>query len=216
MPYCPKVIIKNIQSYKRNKSLFYRNRRFCPCFLIVSSCSFSTFSWPENVTINNDHFCLNSQCREYFIVRKFIIVMRCFIFTLWIQQTCNRTNLTNLNFKRIVISVLISRVFHYVDFQRFGDLKTRFLHNDHFCINKKCSKYFVVLKFVIVMWCDVFNLICLIFQKWLQQTCNRTILPNPIVKGIVSFVLICWVFQSVHFNRVGALKTRILYVDLFA
>jgi len=46
----------------------------------------------------------------------------------------------NPNFKGIVSSVLIFRVFHYVDFQRFGDLKTRFQYNDQFCLNKERSK----------------------------------------------------------------------------
>jgi hypothetical protein len=39
----------------------------------------------------------------------------------------------NQNYKGIVSSVLISRDFHYVHFQRLGDLETRFLHNDVIC-----------------------------------------------------------------------------------
>jgi len=44
----------------------------------------------------------------------------------------NRTSVPYPNFKGIVSYVFIWLVFHYVHFQRFGDLKTRFLDNDHF------------------------------------------------------------------------------------
>jgi hypothetical protein len=49
-----------------------------------------------------------------------------------IVKTC-----LNPSFKGIVSAVLIARGFHSDDFQRFGDLKTRFLHKDHFCLNKQ-------------------------------------------------------------------------------
>jgi hypothetical protein len=42
--------------------------------------------------------------------------------------------------------VLNSRVLHYVDFHRFGDLKMRLIHNDHFCLNKQLfsNSFYVV------------------------------------------------------------------------
>ena len=69
-----------------------------------------------------------------FCVWKFIIVkwnLSILIIPWWLERTCSRTNLPNSNFKGIVSSVLFCRVFQYVHFQCFRELKTRFLYIVH-------------------------------------------------------------------------------------
>ena len=114
------------------------------------------------------------------------------IFPRWLEQTCNRTNLLNPNFKRIICSVLCYSVFHYVHFQRVGDLKTRFLDNDHFVYSSSIVIMSVFFKFIIV-----FNQQ---FLCWFEQTCNRTYVLKSNIKGIVISVLICWLFIMFIFS----------------
>jgi len=68
----------------------------------------------------------------------------------------------------------------------------------------------------LLSWYDVWNIECFILPGWKDQTCNRTMLPNPNIKGIVSSVHFCRVFPYVHFQCFGELKTRFLHIDPFS
>ena len=87
-----------------------------------------------------------------------MIKLQCLTFPKWIQQTSNLTNLPKPNFKGIVSYVNISRVFNYDVFQRFGDLKMRFLHNEYFL--SKHTMYYVFCvsevynRIVMYLFCD--------------------------------------------------------------
>ena len=68
------------------------------------------------------------------------------ILTGWLEQTCNCRIVPNPNIQGIVNSVLLCRVFHYVHFQCFGELKTRFLDIVPFAYVYEYSKYFRCLE----------------------------------------------------------------------
>ena len=120
----------------------------------------------------------------------------------WLEQTFIRTNMFNPNIKGIFSSILISSLFHYVLFLRYGDLKSRFLNIDHFA---KPKKLFGVWNFIFVM-CNV-SLICnasfshgdyikrAIVQTYLIQILNESSVLYFFVECFIMFifsVLVTW------------------------
>jgi hypothetical protein len=77
--------------------------------------------------------------------------LECFILPGWLEQTFNRRILPNPNSKGIVNSVRFCRMFHYVHFQFFGEMKTRFLHIDPFAYVMNIVNIFDVWKNIIGM-----------------------------------------------------------------
>ena len=120
----------------RTKVIFRvsRNRLICWVFLFVN---FQHFADLKTRFLDNYHFAYLKNTLTISLFRSLLMWsevwnLHCVIFPWWLERMFNRTKLPNLNFKAILSSVFISWVFHYVHFQHFCDLKTRFLDNDHY------------------------------------------------------------------------------------
>ena len=134
--------------------------------------------------------------------------LQCLISPRWLEQTCNRTNLLNPNFKWIICSVLCYSVFHYFHFQGVGDLKTRFLDNDHFVYS---SSIVIISVFLSLSSCLISNFVC-----WFERTCNLTYVLNSNFWGNREFWTYVLIVSLCSFWRFGDLKTRFLDNDNFA
>ena len=82
----------------------------------------------ECFIVFNFNYGLTENVLNIFRVWKYIIVKRwvksqILLFPSLLEQTRNRTNMPTQSYKEMVSSVLFCWVFHYVDFQCFGDLK---------------------------------------------------------------------------------------------
>jgi len=149
------------------------------------------------------------------------------LFPSLLEQTRNRTSMPTQRYKEMVSSVLFCWVFHYFDFQRFGDLKISVL-------NVLSVLYFFIECFIIFIFSilgnwnhlsvlvnilsisDDWNFKFFFFPSWLEHTRNRTNLPIQSYKEMVSSVLFCWLYHYVDFHCLADLKTRILDIYIFA
>ena len=117
----------------------------------VSFCWFSDFFWRENTISGHRLFCLNKQQGKQFPC----LEVNC---RNVLSKICNDT------FFMVITSNVKSHkesyrrccifcwVFRYVDFQRFGGLKTRFLYIEHFAKSNNLVENFHVWMLVIMLW----------------------------------------------------------------
>ena len=154
------------------------------------------------------------QYKNSFGVWNFIILLqfgKCVIIEWWLELSCNHTNVPTPNITGVNGSVLCCWVFHYVHFQHFGVLKTRYLHIVYFAQPNNIQN----LRSLIICYSDV---------KWVMRhfrMVNRTIVQSyqrsqTKFWSINSSVLFCWAFHYGHFDHFGELKTRFLDVVHFA
>jgi hypothetical protein len=116
----------------------------------------------------------------------------------WFDRWYNRTHVSNQDFEIII------RLYTCVE------CSITFI----FGISKTSKSYFrpsfilpyqTILKrdsvFVrLLLWYDVGNLECFILPGWLEETFNRSILPHPNIKRIVSSVIFCRMFHIFIFS----------------
>ena len=149
------------------------------------------------------------------------------LFPSLLEQTRNRTSMPTQRYKEMVSSVLFCWVFHYFDFQRFGDQKIsvlKVLSVLYFFIECFIIFIFSILGNwnhlpvlgIILSISDDWTLKFFFFPSWLEHTRNRTNLPIQSYKEMVSSVLFCWLYHYVDFHSLADLKTRILDIYIFA
>jgi len=116
-------------------------------------------------------------------------------FPWWLKQTCNRTNVDNPYFKGKAY-LLFAFIFSILVTEK-RDYTTSFI-----LPTKQYRKHFRYLEFIIVIWCEKYA----IFPWWLEQTCNRTNVPNPKFRRIRQFSTFLLSVSVCHFQQFHDLK----------
>ena len=105
--------------------------------------------------------------------------LQCLFFPRRLGETCKRT-CSKLRKNRQFCTFFW--VFHYVDFQRFVDVKTWLLDIEHFALPNYIKYNIDILNLIIVTWC--MKSVLLQFTILIRKTCYRTNVLTPNLKEL--------------------------------